>query len=144
MTIQKRLARSNIAMLAIPLITAAALADRELLGRITANLLGNSLKYGGRELVHMRVSAAAHGDMAEIAFSDDGPGVPEEQLPRLFDAFYRGDTARTMPSEGSGLGLAVVKKSVEEMGGQVRAENGPEGGLRIVFTLPIAKEDAYA
>lgn len=120
------------------------LADRELLGRITANLLGNSLKYGGRELVHMRVSAAARGGMAEIVFSDDGPGVPEEQLPRLFDAFYRGDTARTMPSEGSGLGLAVVKKSVEEMGGQVRAENGPEGGLRIVFTLPIAKEDAYA
>ena len=120
------------------------LADRELLGRITANLLGNSLKYGGRELVHMRVSAAAADGMAEIAFSDDGPGVPEEQLPRLFDAFYRGDTARTMPSEGSGLGLAVVKKSVEEMGGQVRAENRPEGGLRIVFTLPIAKEDAYA
>ena len=115
-------------------------ADRELLNRITANLLSNSRKYGGRETVHVLISAIAADAMAEISFSDDGRGVPAEQLPRLFDAFYRGDAARTAPGEGSGLGLAVVKKAVEEMGGSVRAENGESGGLKIIFTLPLAKE----
>ena len=116
-------------------------ADRELLNRITANLLGNSRKYGRREIVHVGISAKISGDMVEICFSDDGPGVPPEQLPKLFDVFYRGDAARTAPGEGSGLGLAVVKKAAEEMGGSARAENGQKGGLNIIFTLPIAKEE---
>ena len=119
------------------------LADRELLRRVTGNLLSNSRKYGGRETVHVEICAAVTGEVVQIAFSDDGRGVPAEQLPRLFDAFYRGDAARTAPGEGSGLGLAVVKKAAEEMGGSVRAENGETGGLRIVFTLPVAKEDSY-
>ena len=117
------------------------LADRELLRRIAANLLDNSRKYGGREEVRITVSAQAGEGFAEIAFADNGAGVPEEQLSKLFDAFYRGDAARTLPGSGSGLGLAVVKKAVEEMGGSVRAENGADGGLRIVFTLPLAKEE---
>lgn len=120
------------------------MADRELLNRITVNLLGNSRKYSGRETVHVRVSATVTDAAAKIAFSDDGCGVPAEQLPRLFDAFYRGDAARTAPGEGSGLGLAVVKKAVEEMGGSVHAENGENGGLKIIFTLPLAKEDGHA
>ena len=120
------------------------MADRELLRRITGNLLSNSRKYGGRENVHVQISAMILGNMAEIVFSDDGRGVPPEQLSRLFDAFYRGDAARTAPGEGSGLGLAVVKKSVEEMGGSVHAENNKNGGLKIVFTLPLAKEDGHA
>ena len=117
------------------------IADRELLSRITSNLLSNSRKYGGCDTVHVSVSATASGDMAEITFADNGHGVPPEQLSRLFDAFYRGDAARTAPGEGSGLGLAVVKKAVEEMGGNVRAENGENGGLHVIFTLKLAKED---
>ena len=120
------------------------MADRELLRRITGNLLSNSWKYGGRENVHVQISAMILGNMAEIVFSDNGRGVPPEQLSRLFDAFYRGDAARTAPGEGSGLGLAVVKKSVEEMGGSVHAENSKNGGLKIIFTLPLAKEDGHA
>ena len=116
------------------------LADRELLGRIVSNLLDNSRKYGGREQVRVTVSAREADGMAEICFADDGPGVTAVQLPKLFDAFYRGDAARTAPGSGSGLGLAVVKKAAEEMGGSVRAENGSSGGLRIRFTLPLAKE----
>ena len=119
-------------------------ADRELLGRIVSNLLGNSRKYAGCEMIHVLISAVISGDMVEISFSDDGRGVPSEQLPRLFDAFYRVDAARTAPGDGSGLGLAVVKKAVEEMRGSVRAENGENGGLRIIFTLPLAKEDGHA
>ena len=119
-------------------------ADRELLRRITENLLGNSKKYGGRETVHIRISANVSNNMVEIWFSDDGVGVPNQQLSKLFDVFYRGDAARTAPGSGSGLGLAVVKKAVEEMSGSVRAENAESGGLRIVFTLPAAQEEAHA
>lgn len=115
-------------------------ADRELLRRIAVNLLDNSRKYGGRADVHVRITAEADGETAAISFTDDGAGVPPEQLPRLFDAFYRGDAARTAPGSGSGLGLAVVKKSAEEMGGAVRAENAENGGLRVIVTLPLAQE----
>ena len=81
--------------------------------------------------------------MAEVSFSDNGAGVPAEQLSKLFDLFYRGDASRTAPGSGSGLGLAVVKKAVTAMGGQVRAENVDGGGLRIILTLPFSKEDSH-
>ena len=119
-------------------------ADRQLLDRIVSNLLSNSQKYGGREIVHVRISAKVCGNMAEVTFADDGAGVPPEQLPKLFDVFFRGDAARTAPANGNGLGLAVVKKSVEAMGGVVHAEDDINGGLRIVFTLPLAKEEEDA
>ena len=118
------------------------LADRELLRRIAVNLLDNSRKYGGREDVSVRISAERSGGTAVIVFADNGTGVPQEQLPRLFDVFYRGDAARTAPGSGSGIGLAVVKKSCGEMHGSVRAENGADGGLRVIVTLPLAKEEA--
>lgn len=120
------------------------LADRELLRRVAGNLLDNSRKYGGRETVHVTLSARAAGGMAEVTFADDGVGAPEERLPKLFDAFYRGDAARTAPGSGSGLGLAVVKKAVEAMGGTVRAENREGGGLAVIFTLPLGKEERHA
>lgn len=88
MTIKKQLARSHIAMVLIPVLAAGAL-----LARVTANLLDNSRKYGGRENVRVAISARAAGEQAELAFTDNGPGVPPEQLPRLFDPFYRGDAA---------------------------------------------------
>lgn len=74
--------------------------------------------------------------------AEEQEGVPQEQLSRLFDVFYRGDAARTAPGNGSGIGLAVVKKSCDEMHGSVRAENGADGGLRMIVTLPLAKEEA--
>ena len=119
------------------------LADRELLRRIAVNLLDNSRKYGGRADIRVRITAEKTGSMAAVAFTDNGAGVPPEQLPRLFDVFYRGDAARTAPGNGSGLGLAVVKKSAQEMGGAVRAENAENGGLRVIVTLPLAEEDGH-
>ncbi len=121
----------------------AVLADRDLLRRIAANLLDNSRKYGGRERVHVHITAEKIGGAAAISFTDDGVGVPPEQLNRLFDVFYRGDAARTAPGSGSGIGLAVVQKSVQAMGGTVRAENAESGGLRVIVTLPLAKEGEH-
>ena len=68
----------------------------------------------------------------------------QNSFPGCSTSFYRGDAARTAPGKGSGLGLAVVKKAIEEMGGSVRAENEETSGLRIMFTLPLAKEDSHA
>lgn len=118
-------------------IDCTVLADRELLQRVLNNLVDNSRKYGANAL---SFGSACEEDTVTLWMEDNGPGVPEEQLPCLFEPFYRGDAARTKPGAGSGLGLAVVKKSMQQMGGNVRAENAPGGGLRIVMQLPMAKE----
>lgn len=112
-------------------------ADRELLGRIVHNLADNSRKYGADTLTF---SAVQTGDTVTLTARDNGPGAPQDQLPNLFEPFYRGDTARAKPNTGSGLGLAVVRQSMQQMGGTARAENAPGGGLCIVLTLPAAKE----
>lgn len=112
-------------------------ADPELLRRILHNLVDNSCKYGADAL---SFGAECAADTATLWMEDNGPGVPEDQLPKLFEPFYRGDAARTRPAAGSGLGLAVVRRSMQQMGGSVRAENAPGGGLRIVMQLPLAKE----
>ena len=105
-----KLARSHIAMVLIPVLAAGAL-----LARVTANLLDNSRKYGGRENVRVAISARAAGEQAELAFTDNGPGVPPEQLPHLFEQFWRGDQARSSRGgEGSGLGLYIVKTILEQ------------------------------
>ena len=118
-------------------IDCTVLADRELLQRVLNNLVDNSRKYGENAL---SFGSVCEEDTVTLWMEDNGPGVPEEQLPYLFEPFYRGDAARTKPGAGSGLGLAVVKKSMQQMGGNVRAENAPGGGLRIVMQLPMAKE----
>lgn len=118
-------------------IDCTVLADRELLQRVLNNLVDSSRKYGANAL---SFGSACEENTVTLWMEDNGPGVPEEQLPCLFEPFYRGDAARTKPGAGSGLGLAVVKKSMQQMGGNVRAENAPGGGLRIVMQLPMAKE----
>jgi signal transduction histidine kinase len=71
-----------------------------------------------------------------IAVSDEGPGVPDEDLARIFERFYRVDKSRARDPGGTGLGLAIVKHLVELHGGHVRAENRPEGGARFTIELP--------
>lgn len=120
----------------------AVYADPFLLERIAVNLLGNSEKYRSGELATVRISAEKDGDGILLCFEDDGPGVSEELLPRLFDAFYRTDPARRNPAGGSGLGLAIVQQAVHHMNGSVWAENRESGGLRIRIRLQEGKENA--
>lgn len=82
------------------------------------------------------ITGAVEGQDFCLTVDDDGPGMPPEALPRLFDVFYRNDPARKNPDQGSGLGLAIVAKSMERMGGTIRAENRPQGGLRMVLRIP--------
>ena len=112
-----------------------AMADPRLLSRVLSNLVGNSvdaLKQGGR----IRLAAARRDGRIEASVEDDGPGVPAEILPRLFDPYF------SAKSGGTGLGLAIAKKIVEEHGGTIGAANRPEGGFRVRFDLPAATGEA--
>lgn len=102
--------------------------------QVLTNLIENAIKYtpAGTEI---RVRVKRSNDEVRLDVADNGPGVPRTALPRLFDAFYRGETA--LRPQGSGLGLAVAKGLVEAHGGRIWAENRPEGGARFVFTLPM-------
>ena len=112
-------------------------ADPEQLRRVLANILENSIKYKNKETGHLRITLEESG---LLVLADDGPGVPEDALPKLFDVFYRSDPARKNPAGGNGLGLAIAAKAVQGMGGTIRASSGPCGGLAIEITL--SKEEA--
>ena len=114
--------------------------DRGEFARVLKNLWENSSKYRRGTDVHIRMSLSAEGSQLAIRCDDDGIGVDAAELPKLFDSFYRTDTARTNVAAGSGLGLAIVRRIMTIFGGSVHAEESPAGGLRIVLLLPIADE----
>ena len=139
-TLQEVLADSEAEKLTVQFDAVAdctVAADHDLLRRILHNLLDNSAKYGADAVTFG--TAQADGAIA-LWMQDNGPGVPEDQLANIFEPFYRGDAARTQPGAGSGLGLAVVRQSMQQMNGSVRAENAPGGGLRVTLQFPITKE----
>jgi two-component system sensor histidine kinase CpxA len=109
-------------------------ADPELLTRAVANLLRNSLQHAP-EAAPISIRAARSGEEVSLVIADDGPGVPEAELPRLFDAFYRVDASRTRETGGTGLGLAIVKTCVESCSGTVTAHNREPHGLEMRLTL---------
>ncbi len=115
--------------------------DRAEFARVLKNLWENSSKYRRGEHVHVHMTLAIEGDRLAIRCDDDGVGVQTEDLPRLFDSFYRTDTARTNVAAGSGLGLAIVRQIMTAFGGGVRAEQSPTAGLRVVLLLPIVKKE---
>lgn len=112
--------------------------DGKELTRIMDNLFTNTVRYrqADRSAVMIRLEDAEDGQAVVFTFSDDGPGVPEDSLERIFESFYRVDDSRTRAGEGSGIGLAVVREIVKGHGGHVRAQN--QNGLMIVITIPKA------
>jgi two-component system phosphate regulon sensor histidine kinase PhoR len=101
---------------------------------VLRNLVANASTYAPEQtLIRIEVTAA-HGSIT-IAVLDEGPGLPEEDLSRVFERFYRVDRSRARDPGGTGLGLAIVKHLVELHGGRVRVENRPEGGARFVIEL---------
>ena len=105
------------------------------------NLVANAITYSP-EHTAIRIDASRpQGNVGnvgsvELSVSDEGPGIPEEDLSRVFERFYRVDKSRARDPGGTGLGLAIVKHLVELHGGTVRAENRPQGGTRVTLTLP--------
>ena len=114
----------------------SVMGDREGLFHVFRNLLENSIRHtdsGGSINVSM---ALTQDSMVEVVISDDGEGIPNESLPRIFERFYRADSARARDFGGTGLGLAIVRHLVSEMGGEVVAESQLGQGTTVRFTVP--------
>ena len=105
-----------------------------MLRMVAENLTGNAIRYAGPG-THFTLAVAREGDVGVLVARDDGVGVAESALPRLFERFYRGDAART--SRGTGLGLAIVKHVVAAAGGDVEAAGSLGHGLTIRATFPL-------
>jgi two-component system OmpR family sensor kinase len=112
------------------------LGDVDRLQQVIANLLDTAsrmTKPGGR----VRVRLSREGDRAVLAVLDEGPGIPPEALPHLFERFYRAQTSRDRSTGGAGLGLAIVQAIVTAHAGSIQAENRPEGGSVFTLRLPV-------
>lgn len=110
-------------------------ADANAIHVALRNLAENALKHAASGK-WLRFSVQPGDRTVDIVVEDRGPGIPAEDLPRLFEPFYRGADSRRSQRRGSGLGLALVERIVRAHGGTVRAENRHDGGARFVVTLP--------
>jgi len=108
--------------------------------RVVINILENSAKYKEKETGRMEISASLDNSFVQIRFADNGPGVAQETIPNLFNAFYRADPSRH--TKGSGLGLAISAKIIERSGGTIYAENADPCGLVVVIRLPVEAGEA--
>ena len=105
-----------------------------LIGSIFRNLTENAIAYSGGKNIY--ISLIEHNEKyCKISFEDDGCGVEEKQIPRLFERFYRVDKGRSRRMGGTGLGLAIVKHAIQFHGGTITANNIPGGGLRFEFSI---------
>lgn len=114
-------------------------ADADQIQRVLVNLLGNALKYSPENGL-VRICGRRIEGAVEVSVQDEGPGLPEEAMRRLFQKFYRAGDELTRRLPGTGLGLYGAKTLVEAHGGGIRAENAPGRGARFSFTLPLQAE----
>lgn len=116
------------------------IGDPEQLKRVINNILGNSVKYIDKKgIINVRISEEE--DMVKIEVEDNGKGIPANDLPNIFDRFYRSDVSRNSSQGGSGLGLAIGKKIIEDHNGNIWATSKEGVGTTIYFTLRKSIED---
>lgn len=118
----------------------SVMANSDWLKQVFINLLDNAIKYtpqGG----NVRILCQSGGTQAQVSISDTGIGIPEGDLPLIFDRFYRVDKARSRHAGGTGLGLAIVKFIVEALGGRIWVKSKVNSGTTFTFTLPLAEEN---
>jgi signal transduction histidine kinase len=104
---------------------------------VLRNLLENALAHTA-EGDAITVIAAQQGNWVEVSVVDTGEGIPAEDLPNIFERFYRVDKSRARATGGSGLGLTIAKRLVEAHGGTIQAQSEQGKGSRFSFTVPIA------
>jgi two-component system sensor histidine kinase CpxA len=131
---------SNVTVRIDPALEVVAQPD--LLARALANVVRNALRYAG-QAGSIVVSGRSDGHYATLSVSDQGPGLPAQELEKIFDPFYRLEPSRSRETGGSGLGLSIVKSCVEACQGKVTARNRQPSGLEIemTFRTPAASAD---
>jgi len=112
--------------------------DRDRIAEVLANLLSNALRHTAAGGTVVLSASRAGEDAVELSVADDGEGIQAEALPRVFERFYRADSARSRDRGGSGIGLTIARAIAEAHGGTLRAESDGAGrGARFVCTLPV-------
>ena len=111
------------------------LATRDEIHQVIYNLTDNAVKYAGEHGV-IQVSLRREGGEVVLVVADNGPGIPEEDIPRIFERFYRVDKARSRAAGGTGLGLSIVRDTVQNRGGSVSVANRTEGGAEFTVRWP--------
>jgi two-component system, OmpR family, sensor histidine kinase MtrB len=111
---------------------AVLVSDRRRLERVVANLVGNALEHGGRAV---GVHVGRDGAQAFVEVVDQGPGIPREHLPHLFDRFYKADASRS--GTGNGLGLAIAMENARLLGGDIEVWSETGVGSRFTLRLPV-------
>lgn len=114
--------------------------DTDKLTQVIDNIISNAIKYspdGG----NIRFGFTVNNNMLKVMISDDGMGIPKENVGRIFDRFYRVDRARARSMGGTGLGLAIAREMIEAHGGKIWAESEEGVGTTIFFTLPYAEDE---
>lgn len=109
--------------------------DGDQLRTVLRNLLDNAIKYSLPDSGPVEVSVVETAETISVHVSDDGPGIPEADLPHLFEPFFRVDRSRSRKSGGYGLGLSICKRILEAHGGGIAVENKPGRGARFMVTL---------
>lgn len=112
------------------------IADPEQLGRVIHNIIGNAIKYMRAEepsFISMRIKDV--GDFIQVEIEDNGKGISNKDLPYIFDRFYRADASRNSAAGGSGIGLSIVKKIIEDHGGKIWATSKENVGTVMYFVL---------
>ena len=116
------------------------IADAEQMRRVINNIISNSIKYCDKKPGQIQMRVMDDGDFVRVELSDNGPGISKQQLPYVFERFFRADEARSFKG-GSGIGLSIVKKIIEDHGGRVWAHSEPGKGMTILFSLRKHMED---
>ncbi len=111
------------------------IADAEQLSRVINNIISNSVKYQADRKTQIGLMVKDEGDFIRIELSDNGKGINKADLPYIFDRMYRTDASRNSATGGSGIGLAIVKKIIEDHGGRIWAESKEGEGTTMCFVL---------
>ena len=111
------------------------IADAEQMKRVINNIVGNSIKYMDKPDPFIRISVLDVGDFIQVEIEDNGRGIAAKDVPYIFDRFYRTDTSRNSSKGGSGIGLSIVHKILEDHGGKVWVTSREEEGTTMYFVL---------
>ena len=114
-------------------------ADPEQFRKVINNIVSNSIKYYDKEMKFFNMRIRQEGGSIKLSFEDNGKGIPEKDLPHIFDRFYRTDSSRNTSGGGSGIGLSIVRKIVEDHNGKVSAASRDGYGTCISITIPEYK-----